>query len=442
MAENNVTERTARLLSAIWRNWAIAVGALTFPLLLAIFVPKIWIPFVCLAEGYLLVSLMRANLNSGVSSCSLIVRVSSRILLLTAAVMFVVVILCTDWLVPTVIHLDLYNSEIPFVTCLVVFPVTAVFCVLSLFFGMGQRHCRECQRRNGFYAGDSLVATLYYRESKYQTGILLVLALTLGGVEYWYYFARYINSDMNAPDRFFFNIMPVAMYLLSLFFMGGRYISMQNLYKALEDATAGRSDKTVVRYMIISDGDLLLHSGRDGRWDTPAECVVGRCRSIGEPQARLMLTEQTGITDFVLRYCFTNEGFAEGSNIIHYAAFVDSSHRDAAAGEDVWFNPYMIDAALAANALSPLLANELFRIHTMTMAWKTYDRDGNRLYPIKHYRPTFRLQDMQQWTVDYDDCRWFDVASNNEDRLFFRTRRAWHRMTDVFRPKSTARNHD
>ena len=90
---------------------------------------------------------------------------------------------------------------------------------------------------------------------------------------------------------------------------------------------------------------------------------------------------------------------------------------------------------MAGMLWSPILANELFRIHTMTMAWKTYDRSGRRLYPIRHYRPTFRFRDLPDWNVDYDDETWFDVAHNNEDRYFFRLRAFWNRLTGVFSRK-------
>lgn len=63
------------------------------------------------------------------------------------------------------------------------------------------------------------------------------------------------------------------------------------------------------------------------------------------------------------------------------------------------------------------------------MAWKTYDREGKRLYPIKHYRPTFRLRDLKDWDVDYSDTSWFAVAENNQDRPFFRTRKFWRKIT-------------
>ena len=146
-----------------------------------------------------------------------------------------------------------------------------------------------------------------------------------------------------------------------------------------------------------------------------------------------MLFRSSDISKFELRYCFTNEGMANGSNIIHYAAFINESERNAAGENNVWFNAYMIDNALAENALSPVLANEIYRIHTITMAWKTYDRNGKRLYPIRHYRPTFRFSDLPEWNVDYDDLSWLNIAQNNEDKHFFRLRRFFDNITGANR---------
>lgn len=427
----------SHILKTLWLNWMISYGAITLPVLAGIFLPKLWLPFLCLAEVYILASYSRNYDRGRLGACSLPIEMTIKALSVTAVVMLIVVILCTDWLVPTVIHLRLYNSEIPFVTCLVIFPVVAALCAATLYLGLGSHRNREIQRRTGFYAGDSVIGTLYYNESKYQVRLLMLLALLLGAVEYWYYFARYINSDMNTPDRFFFNYMPVVMFVLSAAVMWGRYENLSNLLKTVHSRRIGDNDHTIVRYLILCGDNLLLHAGDDMTWDTPAEVQIAHTDSLGDRLAHSLFQDKTGISDFELRYCYTNEGYASAANIIHYAVFVPSEESVADLASDQWFNAYMLDTALAANALSPLLANELYRIHTITMAWKTYDRQGKRLYPIKHYRPTFHLGDMRQWAVDYDDASWFDVAHNNEDRAFFRLRRLWMRMTGIFRRDST-----
>lgn len=437
MSQQNVSQNTERLLNAIWLNWVVAYGAITLPLLLAIFTPKIWLPFVCLAEAYILISLMKGDVTNSVSRCTLIGVLASRVLLLSALSMLIVCILCTDFLVPTVIHLNLYNSEIPFVSCLVMMPITALLALCTLYLGLGSRTCRECQRQNGYYAGDSIIATLYYREAKYQVGVLLILSVVTGAVEYWYYFARYINAYMDAPDRFFFNFIPMAMYVLSVLFMRGRYASMRMLFETIAEANPNADNSTLVRFLIFSGDKLLLQPDDENKWDTPAQMVVSRTYAMGEKQAADLLSGKTGLEDFKLRYCFANEGFATSSNVLHFAAFVpESSNGIPGATAAQWFDAYMLDRGLAKNTLSQVLANELYRIHTMTMAWKTYNREGKRLYPIKHYRPTFRLGDLSRWDIDYDDTTWFDVAHNNEDRHFFMLRRLWGRMTGIFRHRN------
>lgn len=441
MSEEEIKDmnRADTVLTALWRNWALAFGSIALLVFVSIFLRPLWLPFVGLVEAWALSSIIKSNWRGTVNSCSLIVMLAVRILLVSSLIMLGVFIFCTDWLVPKVVYLDLYNTEIPFVTCLIVFPVSAASCAIWLWMGFSDHYCRQCQRRNGYYAGDSIVATLYFKETRYQTAVLLLVSVVIGGIEYWYYFTHYINTNISAPDRFFFNIIPVAMYILSLAFMGGRYKSMRLLLSSVVAASPDRQNRTIVRFLVFCQDELLLRQNVEEQWDTPAELVVPRVESMPMTRARQMFEDiysHPGV-HFDMRYCFTNVGFANGSNIIHYAVFIDPSERDTFAGDNTWFNPYMLDRALATNTLGYILANEIFRLHTITMAWKTYDRNGRRLYPIRHYRPTFRFRDLKDWTVDYDDQTWFDIANNNEDRHFYRLRRFWERLTGGFKRKTT-----
>jgi hypothetical protein len=119
---------------------------------------------------------------------------------------------------------------------------------------------------------------------------------------------------------------------------------------------------------------------------------------------------------------------------VQYAIVFDSEfqelYKDFEDGE--WCTLDMVDRYSAAGRLSPQLSHELHRIHTIAMAWKTYDHKGNRLYPIKHYRPTFRLRDLPNWTVDYDDLSWLSIAENNEDSRFFYIRKYWRKLFGIF----------
>ena len=66
------------------------------------------------------------------------------------------------------------------------------------------------------------------------------------------------------------------------------------------------------------------------------------------------------------------------------------------------------------------------------MAWKTYNRQGRRLYPIKHYKPIFRLRDFKEWDVDYNDPAWLQISEENEDTRFYRARRLLRKCLGIF----------
>lgn len=62
---------------------------------------------------------------------------------------------------------------------------------------------------------------------------------------------------------------------------------------------------------------------------------------------------------------------------------------------------------------------KLDRLYTIAMARKTYDKNGKRLYKVKHYTPSFKLRDLGLLDVDYNDPEWLLVSKNNEDQPFF-----------------------
>ena len=77
--------------------------------------------------------------------------------------------------------------------------------------------------------------------------------------------------------------------------------------------------------------------------------------------------------------------------------------------------------------LSPDLVTELTRVWRIAMAWKTYDEGGRRLYPIKNYKPTFRLRDIRSWDVNYDDTHWLTVDRTNQDKFWYPVKRLFNK---------------
>ena len=92
-----------------------------------------------------------------------------------------------------------------------------------------------------------------------------------------------------------------------------------------------------------------------------------------------------------------------------------------------WYTQNELRDMVDNRRLAPLLMSEIDRLYTVIMAFKTYDSNGRRLYDIKHYKPSFRLRDIANLIVDYNDPQWLYVAKDNEDKPFYNFKRFWRR---------------
>lgn len=423
------SEKLTRLLvSSLWANWAISAGAVSMVLFVALFIPKLWMPVPVFILAYLeLVYLRNVQSREG-AKCTPMLRASVLALFWIGFVMLTINILNSRMLFDDYINWSNSNRDVPFVTSLVVFPVMMLSCLWVMLRGsfrntdLGIKVNRDTVRSDG-----GVIAALYDREGHYQLQMLLFLAIGMCAVEWWYYFQYYININLNTPDRFFFNYMPLAMYGISLFFVWSRY---QNLAAVIGPIAATERHKGVMmRYLVLKGDTLLLAMNEYDRWDTPAITYIGHLDTKDDNRIHEAFSKITGCDRFDTRMLYETFGEDNRPEIAHCAVFMEDDSCLSEWGFSNWFTLDQIDRLLKGAQLSAELSDEIYRIFTITMAWKTYDREGKRLYPIKHYRPTFRLRDLKDWTVDYGDTSWFNVAENNQDRPFFRTRKLWRKIT-------------
>ncbi len=397
-----------KVLSDLWRNWAVGNAALLVTMLSTRWLGSVWSAFLACSLALGLYVLTRSeNFRMGKAGALDVMTIAIRALFVSAI---------TIYFLP--------DTEPTVIISLIVMQSTAFFCIVRL--------CREIpifgSRRHGISVAGSLSATLSYREARYQALIMLFIGLFVYAVDLWYYCTRYVDTHVSAGDRFFFYYMPAIAYVVSLLFLYGRYARIGMLCKSLDCANSKYANRTVVRILIFSGDELLLKKNSDGLFDTPVLAVVEKTSTVGERQVELIIEEKTALKGCGLRYCYTDEGDACGSNVVHYAAFLPAGLDVTAAGGDLMADMSMMDYALEQDAISPVLEAEIFRLHTVTMAWKTYDALGKRRYPVPDYTPTFRFSDMPNWDVDYDDSSWLYVAKNNEDTPFFRLRSAWKKL--------------
>lgn len=265
---------------------------------------------------------------------------------------------------------------------------------------------------------------------KRQTVITAIISI----IDWSYYFICYRNISINKPDSFFFFVIPAAIYVWSIIYVRSSYSALtlfngrQIVAESSEPSRAHSviTDSSIVRYLVIHHDKLLLnvseHSVKDCCIDTPVveikpHIYKGNIESAAEDFERI-----SGVTQFDIKKLFTSEITGSNNKIFRFLITIrDDAGSGNLTGE--WVSLEGIDRFLKMGVVSPRFSEEIFRIYTSVMAWKTYDRKGKRRYPIRNYRPTFRLEDMHKWDVDYDDRHWLKVSRINQDKRFWPLRR-------------------
>lgn len=252
-----------------------------------------------------------------------------------------------------------------------------------------------------------------------------------------YYAFIYINVNLNIPDIIAFIWIPVIIYAGTIIYMGIRYFSLWMYYA--RDFRGGDVDfgsYTRLRYLIIDNQEriFLTHESGDnvdktlmGRLDSPAVFSFRKRANIPLAEADRMFRDfMPADADCRVRFMYESRTVDGQSNTFHFIATINNPDvLDNSSLKGEWLTLAQVDRYLNSGMLSPMLSAELYRLHTITMAWKSYDRNGKRLYNIKHYHPVFRLKGIQDWDVDFNDPEWLKVAVYNQDRPFYHLRRWW-----------------
>lgn len=424
-ANHNMSTKTIR---GLWNNWAYGFGAIALVMFLSLFIPKTILPFVLFILAFVLMSRIKAESSgSKIGACHLILWAIVLILFWSGLVMVVINILRANWFFDGRFAFEPFNPRHPYVCSLIIFPISLGISVYFLIRGHKLKICQNCHHRFGYYDPKSAVARLYYQEARYQLRMMMWLSLLLSCIDWLYYYLFYINVNYNTPDKFYFIFMPIAVYVISLVYMTVRYMTMADELAEASNPKNLKPMKTLIRYLVLDGDSILLNEGEDRLTDTPAKITIPHTEELSIEKASREFSDISGLSDFDTRYLYSDNGFFNKMNIVHYAAFLKGDANDSGKLSGEWLKLDELNRRLKEGRLAPQLYSELTRIYNITMAWKTYKLNGERIYPIKHYIPTFRLRDFPKWNVDYTDLRWLDIASNNQDRSFFKLRRFWRK---------------
>lgn len=425
--------RTGQAIASMWRSWALSIGARALLLLLSLAMPYEWLPVVAFALEVLLFLMVRANREASLPTCFLTPFVMTRILFWSAVVMTVISILGAHGVLAR--WFELVNPEVPYIPILILGPISVIVTGWAVWRRNDFGFCVDCRMRHGTPAERGFLGKLFSQEGRYQVRFLLGLSIVITVTSWLYYAFVYINVNLNRPDKFFFVWLPLIFYVVSLVYMAMRYFTIWSYYdQELAVSNVRRPDTTLLRYIILdhericlTEPDATLSPMARG-YDTPATVTLPRRDNVPVYEARGYFREMVGSDGFAIRFMYRSTDAGGDSNVFHYLVNVaDPSQVENGPLHGRWVTIPELERLLNNDMLAPMMAAEIHRLYTVTMAWKTYDRRGRRLYKIKNYRPTFRLRDIQNWEVDFNDSQWLRVAVNNQDRPFYSLKRFWRR---------------
>ena len=426
----------SKYIMATWRNWAVSVGLVCVMILLSPYVSRHFFPCIPVTFAAMLGVMIyhrRSRSNQGLA-IPYIVTVS---LLIEGILLFGFNL--------TVRITDVYelagkqvNDELPFIVQLSISPVLALMSGLFMLRRLGHgRYFRTDTGRSDV----SLVQRMVWQETRYQTRLLLLLALFMSIAAWVYTVFRFSSVSINRPDMFFFVWMPLIVYIMSLIYLGIRCFSLWAFYSQNDPAMMVSPHRSsIVRFLIVNGDSLYLSKHvidakqcAETYYDTPVRVRAPYAETISEKDARNILVDYTGIDDDIktVKFLFDGLGHSCDSRIFHFLSVLSSqSGVDGSRINDgTWYTIEQVRRLDRDHKLAAELSAELVHVYTVAMAWKTYDINGNRRYPIKHYRPTFRLGDVEKWDINYNDPRWLRVSNLNADSRLFRLRRFFSRVT-------------
>lgn len=433
-------EAHQRGIFSLWWNWALSLGALTSVIFLGMFISKIWLPIVAFVIDIALFAMVRRNRSSQQPVCALVPFIATRALFWSAAIMTAINLMNTHWFPRDFFDSQFSNPDIPYITVLIVAPMTMIATSVAIFRGRQLNFCVDCRMRHGSSAERGVLGNIFSQEASFQLQVLLWMSLGMSVVSWLYYALFYINTDINRPDSFFFRWVPILLYAATLVYFGLRYLSLWEYYcQSIDGAGLSHGRFSLLRFIVICGDCILLREPDDDsrdlsddiRLDTPSKIRVPYRERMTDGDAVAYFRNLSNLDGASVRFMYVNTNFNTDCNIYHYACFIDDCDDiEGSRLKGEWYTLPQIQRLNGEERVAPALTAEINRIYTISMAWKTYDRRGRRLYRIKHYKPTFRLRDFRNWDVDLNDTNWLFVADHNEDRHFYRLKRLWRKYVN------------
>lgn len=403
----------------LWLNWCVPFGVV---MLLFIAAPMYGDVFTVVSSFFILCfanTVIFVNRRDNSKYCLIVPYLIELVLVLTVVFIFVLNIIGQNFI--TEISGQPYNYSLPKMPVLFFAPFALILTVWLKYKKRKCAFCQDCLSRLGMSSERSLLSRIYYKEATLQTDLIVYISIVLTVIEWAFYFKFYINTNFNSLDIYIYVWLPVTIFGSSVIFFTFRYYALKR-YLCSDDCVIS----TKVRFLLVHGNKICIKNG-DIFFDTPVKTEIPYHNSISELEVNGIFSNLSDYKNVKIRFLYQNSDFKTIANVFHYAVFI---HGDLKIDEEKsleWFNLEELKFLMGIKVVSPLLLNEINRVYTYAMTWKTYDKSGKRRYKVRYYKPTFRLEDMESWNIDYNDPTWLYVSKVNEDSRFFKMKLFWHR---------------
>lgn len=435
-------------LKSLWWAWVITTGLITVAAIISFLAPRLWTPIICFASAAGLNFMVRHNnISIHTPRCYIIPFIGISIMLGTGIITATLEI----WYTPSLFgsnpaaHTPSPDS-LPYMGTLVVYPLALLFFGYATLRKSRFSYCVDCCMRYGSPAERGFIGRLFNQEGMYQRKLATIISAVVTFITYAYYFLIYNNNYISTRDQKIFVILPVVVFVATALLLALRYFVIWFYYSQdLEGSALRHGSSTTVRYLIIAGNEIFLHIPdpekdimvHEVKPDTPAHTTISLRRSVDLSYARELFSylvspensdENAALEGYDIRFMFESDEASGMKNVFHYLVFASSKELvDNSNLNGSWHTIHDIKDMIDNNDINFMLASEIHRLYTFSMAARTYHKNGRRKYPVKHYRPTFRLSDAHKWDIDYNDPIWYFVSSNNQDSRFYHLRSLWRK---------------
>lgn len=431
---------TGKGLIHLWVNWLGGYGALTFLIVISLWVSPRLIPFIAFGLQFLFFFLIKRNRRARHPVCYLLPFIITRILFWTGIITLTINMLYRFDIIGRLFTTEEVNPSIPFIATLIITPIATLISLWGKIKKRNLNFCKDCTMQFGTTAERGFLGQIFTQEGQYQLKLLLFMSAGCAGLSWTYYGMLYININLNSPDKFVFFGIPVILWFLSSFYLAMRYLGIWSYYCQNQNIANKRlSISTLLRYIMVHDNQICLRLPDLNpdtmvntmlKFDIPDSHYLSYRNDLKLSDATRMFTSFSGIKDSDVRLMYISDVGNADCNIFHYLCFINDEQKaeyDDKNPQSVWLDFHEVVTLLNRHELNPLLSAEITRMHTMALAWKTYTAEGKRRYKIKKYRPAFQFRDLKNLKLDFNDKLWIYIANNNQDVPFYSLRKFWRK---------------